>query len=641
MAVWAAPAGPIRTSAKPFKTAGRGGAILRAMRRFTLAAAFSATLAAALSAAPVTDPLSVFRGARDASGGAAWDHSAALAISGTLRARGLRARWRALVDVGTGAFRVTETFPSFRIERVWNGRDYWQRGRSGGVHRLDSRFAREAHITDGWIARRGYLRPDGLGAALADDAERKDGGEDRDVVTATPAGGRPVRLWFDAATHRLARADEETPTGTRTLRYSDYRWISGLALPFRIVTEEGPAENAEIVEVEHVARERSRPGAFREPEAPHDFSVAGGRTVVPIVFEGLIGIDATIDGKGPFLFILDTGGRAILTPETARRLRLATFGAVAATGAGAGSLPARFTTVGRLRIGGATLRRVSFAVIPLSYDTIERGPGPSFAGILGLELFERFAIRIDYGALRATLEPLETFHHAGEGVAVPITFDDDMPIVPAIVGGREADVALDTGNPMAIAVSGKWAARVGLGDRLKNGLPILAGGAVGGEIALSASRTDVAVAGTSFPRVVGYYAGEGSGTLSSASIAGIVGNEILAHFSVTFDYRRGEAWFADGRAAAAPAFDRAGLMVEKERPEAFRVLSVIPGSPAAEAGIAPGDEILSVDGRSASELSGWDFSRLARRPAGTTTTFAVRSRERERSVALVLREILF
>src|SRR5262249_58007548 len=121
-----------------------------------------------------------------------------------------------------------------------------------------------------------------------------------------------------------------------------------------------------------------------------------------LAVEGMITITATLNGKR-YDFIVDTGGHDILTPDVARALGLEPVGAGASGGSGEGTLAQQDVRVASMQIGGATLRDQHFYVIPLQYDTVERGTKPPLAGILGLELFERLAIRIDYGARTMTL----------------------------------------------------------------------------------------------------------------------------------------------------------------------------------------------------------------------------------------------
>jgi hypothetical protein len=60
----------------------------------------------------------------------------------------------------------------------------------------------------------------------------------------------------------------------------------------------------------------------------------------------------------------------------------------------------------------------------------------------------------------------------------------------------------------------------------------------------------------------------------------------------------------------APGWRSAGLSLDKPERGFFSVLSVIPGTAAAQAGIAPGDRIMSINGTPAADLALFDYGRL-------------------------------
>ena len=460
------------------------------------------------------------------------------------------------------------------------------------------------------------------------------------VVRATPPGGEGVELWFDPRSHLLDRTVEALDTSTRTVRYADYRPVEGAQVPFRITTDEGPGSNVETIHVEHVTWSKPDPRDFRRPVGAADFSITGGQSTVPMEYDGFIVVEARLNGQGPYAFILDTGGRAEVTPEVAQRLGLQLTGAGSAGGAGTGTLRFQFAKLDRLDIGGVSLRDQAVAVVPLGYDTIERGGRAPFAGILGLELFERFAVTLDYRGHTATFRPSKTFRRPAGAFRLPVTFDDDMPLVPGRIDGRDGLIAIDTGLPEPLVVQPVWAERNGLNTRLRAGLPLIASGASGGSFALFANRANLTFGPTALQQIVTYYAEGAGGSLASRSQAGMLGNDVLANFRVTFDYQRGEVWFEPQPGYAPKAYDRAGLSVAKDSAETFVVEFAVDGSPAAEAGIKAGDEILAVDGAPANALSGWDFGRAVRRPPGTRMVLSLRREGQVRSVEVVLRELL-
>ncbi len=604
-----------------------------------LLAAIAIVVTGAANAGPAETAEAELRLAREAAGGVAWDRAGAVVMTGADHVKGVDTHWEQVVDLATGRTRESRDFGLFKTVEIWDGRTRWSKGRSGGVHPINSAFAQMTNITDAWLAKRGYLKPNALGAHLETLGQGGENGAAFVVVLATPPHGRPVELWFDKKTSLLAQTVQELPQTIRTTRYDDHRATGGIVLPFKIVEDEGSAQNADNIHVDHVEFSRTIDSDFRAPQQPTDFTVGNNKTVVPVEIDGFIAIQAKLNGKGPFSFILDTGGRATLTPEAAKALGLESVGGGQASGAGEAVRDFQFATVNRLDIGGMTMRSVPFGIVPLDFDTVERGNKAPFAGILGLELFERFAVRIDYPRQEVTLQPLATYRHHGSGASVPIVFEEDMPLFAASINRQSGDVALDTGFPEPLTVQGKWATRHGLKEQLR-GLELRGFGGVGGSFTLWASRADIQFANFAFPGVVSYYAEDKNGSLSSRSSAGILGNSVLSNFTLDLDYAHGQIWLDGKKAYSREAFDRVGITVEKEDAREFKVGSVIRGGPADVSGLEVGDAITAVDGRPASDLSGWDFGRLVRRPVATKMTLTVARDGKSRDVEVLLRELL-
>jgi predicted aspartyl protease len=380
------------------------------------------------------------------------------------------------------------------------------------------------------------------------------------------------------------------------------------------------------VEIVHVAswtpQERFDSAAFAAPTAPDDTTLAG-ETTVPLETDGLITVEAKLNGR-PFDFILDSGAHNIITPAVADALGVHPVGEGASGGAGGGELVQRYVRIDRVDIGDATLSDQHFYVIPLQYGTVERGARAPLAGLLGLEMFERFAMRLDYPHKTLSLRKLADYRHQGGGRAVPITFDDDMPLLEGRIDGVSGLIALDTGNASTMVVQSVWARQHGLAARLKRGIETVSYGA-GGESRNWASRiATLEIGGTVLQRPIVRYAEDKAGAFSSRTEAANIGTDTLANFVLEFDYRNGVIWFTYEPGYVSLPFNRAGLRAIKESPEAFRVTLVLRSSPAAEAGIARDDEIVAVDGIQAPQMSGRDLAHKLVQPAGTEIALTLR-----------------
>ena len=105
----------------------------------------------------------------------------------------MKGRWIATEDLKTGRMHQVSDFGIIRTEEVWSDRGHWRRDISGGVHPIDSDFARQLAATDAWMARRDYLKPGHGGATFGPVEQHDEAGRHFDVVTAAPPVARRSR----------------------------------------------------------------------------------------------------------------------------------------------------------------------------------------------------------------------------------------------------------------------------------------------------------------------------------------------------------------------------------------------------------------------------------------------------------------
>jgi hypothetical protein len=608
-----------------------------------IAAAFLGVLLSCSNALakPVEDAATLLARARVTSGGAAWDAVGALSAKGTEKASGLQAEWRSMLDLRDGRSHQSADFGVVRYAEGFDGHDHWRQDASGGLHNLDSVFARTATVTDAWLARRGWLRADAAGAKLGALAMRSEGEKNYAVVTVTPPGGQPVELWFDPASARLERSVRTMPISIVSVTYADYRKVDGVELPFSTTTRDDAGNGDDIVELQSYQLHASASDSdFVRPSLPDDAHVPAAGTTVPLDFTRYLVVEAKLNGKGPFAFILDTGGHDIITPDVAQQLGLKAVGSGTSGGAGEGTMAQADVRVDRFEIGAAVMTDQHFFVMPLQYGTIERGARTPLAGIIGMEVFERFGVRIDYRAKTLTLRPRTGYRHVGGGTPLRMTFSDDLPLVEASFEGKRGDFALDTGNGGSLLVQHLWAGQQGLTQQLKSGIELVSYGAGGASRnwASRAGRFDIA--GQTQRHLVARYAEDKHGAFSSRTEAGNLGTEVLAPFTLDFDYASGQVWFEPVPGWTPSPFDRSGVRAYKERADAFNVVLVGDKTPGATAGIKAGDEIIAVDGMAAKQLSGDDWFHKITQAPGTSLALTLRRDGVERQAMLMLRELL-
>jgi hypothetical protein len=606
---------------------------------------FASVALGAVAGTP-TPPVALLRALRQAHGGARWLQPHALIAEGKETGEGMEGPWSQVVELGTGHYLTRARTPIYSSADGLDAQGRWHQDISGLVHPYDSKEAQAGNATVSWLLRFGYLTSPERSVKLAPLPEITEQGRRFQRLEATPVLGRPVTLWIDAATHRLDRAVWLNSFQVWTQRYADYREVEGLLLPFRITTEVGTPENAAVDVVErYQVLARVPADRLRRPDGTvRDVTLAKGatRAVSPLKLEGgLLLVWASINGKPAMPFILDTGGHAILTTAAARKLGLKSVGKGVGFGSGPGSMSTAYTRVDHLRLGEADLGAQTFLVMPYPYSLCQRGMEEPVAGLLGLEIFERFAVTLDYDHERAIFEPFD--HGAppavGKGRALRLRFTDDMPLVEAKVEDRRGTFGLDTGNGAYTLVFPQWAAQVGLAARYALGLPVPTGG-VGGRYTAHVSHAETLELGESKlygPLVMLTRAD--AGATGNPSEAGNIGQDVLSRFNVRFDYRRQAMYLTPRAHPPKPQTANAGFGATKEEktPDRFKVTWVLEGGPAAKAGLKEGDVVLDVNGTPAAKLGfGALQDLIGRKPEGTRVRLRLAD---GRTVKIALRDL--
>jgi len=566
-------------------------------------------------ATPTDDSAALLHDMRQAYGGERWSHVAALSANGKEDSDGLSGPWQLLVDLHSGQYAVRMRNDVFGSAQGIDAQGQWREDITGLIHPLDSDEARTVAITESWLWRFGFLDANApVSYRRLPDAQ--DNGHAYQRVDATPRGGRTVTLWIDPATHRLDRAIYASSFLVATERYGDYRDVDGLQLPFRIthsranLAGNGDGESVETVERYELLTSVAQDKLQRPAGKVSDVTMANHArdAVTPLHVEGgIVLVDVSIDGRPPMPFILDTGGHAILTADAAKQMGYKTLGQGVSGGSGSGTMSTSYTTVHDTALGDAHVRDLTFTVLPYPFGFYERGNAAPIAGILGLEMFERFAITFDYDHGQLKLKPYDhgDAPAAERGDVVPLRFTDDMPLARAQQDGHDGVFGIDTGNAGYVLTFPQWAERNGIAGHYQAGLPIPTGG-VGGLFTAHVAHARNVVLGTQrMDNVVAMLTRADAGATGNPSEAGNIGQDILSRFNVHFDYRRQQMVLMPRASAPAWHYGMAGFRAEKtkEHPDRFNVINVMPGSPAQEAGLKQGDAIVSANGKAAGTLS--------------------------------------
>jgi hypothetical protein len=339
---------------------------------------------------------------------------------------------------------------------------------------------------------------------------------------------------------------------------------------------------------------------------------------------------ASVNG-GPLAdFIYDTGASAtVLDSAYAASIGVASAGKLQGEGAGAagtGSL----ATLKSLRVEAADGDGIEMHDLPIAVLDLNSMLEPFFwrpvAGIIGFDLISRFVNVIDYDSTTVTLRDPKTYTHEGGGQKLAMRLAGTVPVVTMTLDGRwTGEYRLDVGSSATVDLHGPFWRSHGI-DRALHGSAEVMGGGFGGTFTSRVGRLqslEIGPFGWKEPLVS--LSGATTGALASEEYAGNIGNRLLERFQLTLDYERREVWLEPGRRyAQRDVLSMTGLQLVRQGDE-VSIARVLAKSPAARAGLAAGDVVLSVDGRPPLELDLDGIERLTEEgKPGTRVVYEIR-----------------
>jgi hypothetical protein len=168
---------------------------------------------------------------------------------------------------------------------------------------------------------------------------------------------------------------------------------------------------------------------------------------VPMLFNGpMPAVEVMVNGKGPFLFTIDTGaqGQARADQTLGARLGLQPAGkALAGDGSGMNAKEVNLVQLDSLAIGGVQFHNVE--AIMRDYNRMSPPDAPHIDGILGFNLFADYLLTLDYVGKRVRLEQGELPKADGKEI-LDFQSENGMPIVELQVGTLKVNAHIDSGN---------------------------------------------------------------------------------------------------------------------------------------------------------------------------------------------------
>lgn len=610
--------------------------------RHVLAGIFALFLIAPAVAAPDPRAADILARNKIATGGGVWDDVRFVRTKMRMETSGLKGTAESFEDARTGAYVDTYDLGAFKGAGGFDGKTVWEQDASGEVAIQGADAPRQAAVNEAYRRSHAYWYADRAQARIEYAGETPDGARKLHVLRILPAGGRPFDMWIDAATFLVDRIAERNARELRTTFFSDYRAVEGKRIPFAARQTNGEVKYDTLLVIDSVMFENDAPRtAFAPPPPPkRDFGfLRGNGTTIPFrLVNNHIYMEVRLNGR-PYDVLFDTGGLNVITPAVARELGLKAEGAVQATGSGEGSKDAGFTKVTRTQIGDAFLDNQTFVVIDL--EAFKEVEGKPITGIVGYEVFKRFVVRLDYENSKIALIEPANFAYRGPGVRVAMDLNERTPEVMGEIDGIPGKFALDTGSRSTLDLMSPFVAKHNLIQRYGAKYQGVTGWGVGGPARSWIVRGKrFSLGGVSVDAPVVELSQAKAGSFVDAYQAGNVGAGVLKKFNIVWDYPRHQIFFEKNKHhAERDVFDRAGFWINLGD-GAFDVVDVIAGAPADQAGLKPGDRIVTVNGKKAGEITLPDVRLLKKAPPGTNLILEILRNGQRQTINILLKDFI-
>jgi hypothetical protein len=217
---------------------------------------------------------------------------------------------------------------------------------------------------------------------------------------------------------------------------------------------------------------------------------------------------------------------------------------------------------------------------------------------------------------------------------IPVTLHDNGAIsIPARIFGVDANMQIDSGNGMSLVLYPRFVRKQGLNSKLE----AITGYGYGGLTRAMMTRSPVLKIGTFDIRNPVVHLSMDTQGIEAGPVDGNIGGSILREFTCIYDLPHRSLYLEPNTWYGKPELtDHSGLVIDS-RGKSARVLFVYPGSPAAEAGVAVGDELKDSNKR---EFTGDQLHDLLDGAPGSNVCVTVMHQARVRRTCFVLKSYL-
>jgi predicted aspartyl protease len=351
--------------------------------------------------------------------------------------------------------------------------------------------------------------------------------------------------------------------------------------------------------------------------------------------DGTFLVDARMNGS-PAVLLLDTGAEhSILDREFAQRL---------------GLHPAAYADLQRpyssentevILVPQLDIQSVHCSGLRMMTDDLaatSRALGVRIDGVVGNDVMRKFTITLDYSAGSVTFGRISVAPH---GVPIKLRRIGNRYFAHSNLDRVPLTFLLDTGTNFSVLSNSGWSKL----NQDKKVLSVIDGVRSSGTLAPSklVCIHEMTIGHTSYENVaMRVQPPTSDGFLSNTDVDGLLGSDFLRQFVVSLDLANDSLYLSPDPnfRADQDRFSTIGVQFAKDPTGFFTIMAVWNPSPASEARLKVGDQVLSVNGSNTIGMNQEDLSRQLHAESGHKVQVVISSDGDERTVVLTIRNLL-
>ncbi|HFA48283.1 MAG TPA: PDZ domain-containing protein [Bacteroidetes bacterium] len=290
----------------------------------------------------------------------------------------------------------------------------------------------------------------------------------------------------------------------------------------------------------------------------------------------------------------------------------------------------------------------SMLVLADDYFRFEEMTGMEIHGILGADVFRNLVVRINYEKREITIKKRKNFKPPKGYMSLPIEVKRNKPYikVPLRISSdsiSDVKLLLDSGATLSLLINMDTKPGLHLPpNTLKGNVGAGLGGFIEGYLGRVSS---LQLGGYEMKEIITNFQdlSESVDTSLLNGRNGILGNQILSRFDVIIDYPKEVLYLkANKKFNKKFEFDKSGLIIiaSGKKLREYTIHEVIPGTPAAEAGLQKGDKVTRINGRPPGWTTLPTINHILRKKAGKKIKMTVKRNGKKIKVKFYLRELI-